>query len=398
MAFLEKRVGKGGTRWRLRWEAPDGSLLSETFDTQAEAKRKKAEIESGKAGGANMTLAALCDEFITHAEALQRNGTRERSTVEQYRQHVAHLKRDEIAKVKLHQLGTPDVQRFLDRLIGGGMSVATAKKVRTSLRRIAKFGQQRGYVVVDPVAATEIEEQRRPDFDEDGLVVIPSKAELQRLIEAADARKAKDKGKAAALVRVLLFCGLRMSELRGLPIPNVVANGANPHLKVTQRADKWQEIGRPKSEGSRRVVPLGPDTAQALRVWMLAAPKGTQRLVFPNGEGKVESYANLWNRLWAPLCGEAGLADKVVRMRKDRYSGKMKPVEVWVPRYGFHAMRHAYASINIENGVTPKKLSTLMGHASIKLTMDLYGHLWPNADADAEIASAAEGLIGVARK
>jgi hypothetical protein len=76
-------------------------------------------------------------------------------------------------------------------------------------------------------------------------------------VEAAEALVAKDKGYAAAVIRLLLFCGLRMSELRGLPRKAIVAVGDAPHVKIVRRADKWQQLGPPKSNGSRRRIPLG---------------------------------------------------------------------------------------------------------------------------------------------
>ena len=46
-------------------------------------------------------------------------------------------------------------------------------------------------------------------------------------------------------------------------------------------------------------------------------------------------------------------------------------------------MRHAAASLFIEQGWNPKKIQTLLGHASITMTMDVYGHLFENAEQDA---------------
>lgn len=43
-------------------------------------------------------------------------------------------------------------------------------------------------------------------------------------------------------------------------------------------------------------------------------------------------------------------------------------------------LRHTYASLLIARNVNLKLLSTLMGHSSIKITLDVYGHLLPNAD------------------
>jgi len=49
----------------------------------------------------------------------------------------------------------------------------------------------------------------------------------------------------------------------------------------------------------------------------------------------------------------------------------------------FHQARHTYASFMIAAGVNPKALSAFMGHSSIKVTFDLYGHLMPGTEAEA---------------
>ena len=43
--------------------------------------------------------------------------------------------------------------------------------------------------------------------------------------------------------------------------------------------------------------------------------------------------------------------------------------------FGPHMLRHVYASLQIERGVTPKRLQKLIGHSSLKMTLDTYGHL-----------------------
>jgi integrase len=53
------------------------------------------------------------------------------------------------------------------------------------------------------------------------------------------------------------------------------------------------------------------------------------------------------------------------------------------PKYGLHALRHAAASLFIEQGFSPKRVQSLMGHSSIGMTFDTYGHLFPSKDDDA---------------
>ena len=55
------------------------------------------------------------------------------------------------------------------------------------------------------------------------------------------------------------------------------------------------------------------------------------------------------------------------------------------PKYGMQSFRHAAASLFIEQGFTPKRVQALMGHSTIQMTFDTYGHLFP-APADDQLA------------
>ena len=61
-----------------------------------------------------------------------------------------------------------------------------------------------------------------------------------------------------------------------------------------------------------------------------------------------------------------------------------------VGRYAMHALRHACASLWIEQGHNPKQIQVLMGHSSIQLTFDTYGHLFKDADADQRAAESVQ--------
>jgi integrase len=63
------------------------------------------------------------------------------------------------------------------------------------------------------------------------------------------------------------------------------------------------------------------------------------------------------------------------------------------PRYTFHSLRHAAASLFIEQGWSPKKVQTVMGHASIQVTFDTYGHLWTNTEDDAKAMAQIEARL-----
>ena len=62
-------------------------------------------------------------------------------------------------------------------------------------------------------------------------------------------------------------------------------------------------------------------------------------------------------------------------------------------KYTAHIFRHAAASLWIERGLNPKRVQTLVGHGSIQLTFDTYGHLFEQFERDASDANAIERAI-----
>jgi integrase len=153
-------------------------------------------------------------------------------------------------------------------------------------------------------------------------------------------------------------------------------------LHVTQRADRFNAIGKPKTASGHRDVPLSPMLLNTLREWKLQCPKGD--LVFPTGTGGIENHSNILQRGLFPVQIAAGVVTK---------SGTAKYT-------GLHSLRHFYASwcINrIEDGglgLPMKNVQHRLGHSSITMTSDVYGHLFPTGDDGAEVAAAEKRLFG----
>lgn len=149
-------------------------------------------------------------------------------------------------------------------------------------------------------------------------------------------------------------------------------------IRVRQRADRFHVIGPPKTAAANRQIPMTPMVRNTLREWKLRCPDGALNLVFPNRAGNIESHGNLYNRYFGPLQVECGITNDGGRAR-----------------FGFHALRHAAASLFIEQGLAPKKVQTIMGHTSITMTFDTYGKLFPDPESDAEAFEQIEArLVG----
>jgi integrase len=67
-----------------------------------------------------------------------------------------------------------------------------------------------------------------------------------------------------------------------------------------------------------------------------------------------------------------------------------RKVKKIIPNFSPYALRHTAASQWIEMNLLPKRIQALMGHTDLKMTMDTYGHLWQDPEADNEIAIGTE--------
>lgn len=319
-------------------------------------------------------------------------GYLERSTVDQYQQHLKFHINPFLGAIKLSELTVPVISDWQSKLHKADRSAAMVRKVTTSLSTLLTHAMERGHVAQNVVRSMSANRRKRKveRRQKQRLLVgrdIPTPLEIDAILQ----HETSDQWRAFFLVAIR--CGLRSSELRGLRWSDI--DFKKSELHVRQRADRFNEIGNPKSEDSQRVVPIPPATLAALQKWKPQCPKleGRQHFVFPNGAGHVESHWNIVERAFKPAWARAGITVPVL----DEDGQATHEVE---PKYtGLHSLRHHFASwcINrkVDGGLElPLKIvSERLGHSNIAITSDTYGHLFPRADDAAELA-AAEGKFG----
>ena len=300
----------------------------------------------------------------------------EQSTIRGYEEHTDLHIYPFIGAKKLSEMTAPAINAFADRLREDGRSPDMVRRVVGSLGAIFREARRRGLSAVDPTAGLDLNLSTR----EDPRPVIPTKAELQAIISNAG-------GRWRPLILTAIFCGLRGSELRGLRWVDV--DFEDRKISVTQRADAFHKVGRLKSKAGYRSIPCPPLVINALREWKLICPKGDLGLVFPTGSGNVESHSNIVQRGFYPTLLAAGLTVRQAVMNdvgEPIINNAGQPVMREVGKYGPHSLRHACASLWIENGMNPKRIQTLMGHSTIQMTFDTYGHLFNDNEADQKAA------------
>jgi integrase len=376
----KNRDGSQGESWIVNYTDQGGTRRMKSFEKKRDADAFHATVNVDVRRG----LHVPDSESITVAEAgdlwLESSALLERTTRVQYRQHANLHIVPLLGAVKLSQLTVPMVRAFEDKL-AKTRSPVMVRKVLTSLGSILADAQERGLVAQNVVRGLRLQrrgrgaEQRQKPTLEVG-VNIPTPMEVRAIITALEADT-----RWRPLLLTAILTGLRASELRGLRWSDIDLKRGE--LRVRQRADRYSKLGPPKSKAGLRTVPLPPLLVNVLRTWKLACPTGDLDLAFPSSRGGVEKLSNIVEDGLIPVGVAAGVITKTA---KAKYSG-------------LHALRHFHASWCInrkEDGgleLPLKLVSARLGHASIQITADRYGHLFPSADDGAELAAAEQALL-----
>jgi integrase len=372
MSVREKMVTVRGEQvkfWIADYADGTGHRHQRRFKTKKEAAAHHDQLKTVIRAGQHvalphdLTIAGAADKWLKKIAA----DGRERATLKTYKEHTAHILR-RIGTQKLAKMTKGHVEAFRDGMLEGDKALSRdmAGKVLTSLKGILKANG-----VSHLGDNITVKNAKRRKLKLEAGRDIPTPDEVARLVKVAKP------GRIRTLVMTAASTGLRASELRGLRWSDVDLKAGEIHVR--QRADRFNQIGPPKSEGSARTVPIGPEVAHALKEWKIANAK--HAYVFSTGTGTIDNHSNVL-RSFETVQTAAGMVDK---------AGK--------PKYGMHALRHFFASWCINSRASGgrelpvKEVQTLLGHSSITMTLDVYGHLFPRRDDRNELEASERRLF-----
>jgi integrase len=373
--------GEPKEAWVVDYVDQHGDRHIKTFAKKRDADAHHAIVGAAVRAGTHtadsksVTVAKAAELWLENREA----AGLERATLAGYRQHVDIHILPILGALRLSQLTVPLVRGFEDRLRQDGRSLAMVRNVRRSLGGILADAQERGLVAQNVVRS--LRKRRAARAESNGKlkigVDIPTPAEMRAIVGKLDTAA----GRYRPLLLTAIFTGLRASELRGLCWSDVDLKAGELHVR--QRADRYGKIGRPKSEAGERTVPLPPMVIAALREHRLACPRNDQDIVFASRRGDIEHRNAIAERGFHPVQIAAGVVDQ-------HGGAKYK---------GLHSLRHFYASWCINRRVDGglelplKVVQARLGHASIQMTADTYGHLFPRGDDGSELAAAEKAFL-----
>jgi integrase len=321
--------------------------------TKAEVQQKLRQLQEQAERGQllnspDVTLAAYLAEWLAGVRETVQPGT-----YNNYESHVRLHITPRIGGTKLRALTAPLVKSFLNQMAEGGASPVLRGKVAVTLGVALSEA-----VEMDLLPSNPAHSVRKPKA---------ARREMASLVpeQAAAFLDAARQDRLFALYAVALDTGARQGELYGLQWQDVDFEAGCLHVRRSLRELRGKlSLGPPKTEQSRRRIDLCPYSLDALnehRARMLAEghyrPDGP---VFCDTDGGWLRKSNVRRRSYLPTLRRAGLSG--VR---------------------FHDLRHTVASLLLSDGESVKVVSERLGHANAAMTLNIYAHVAPGAQARA---------------
>ncbi|MBA3629267.1 MAG: site-specific integrase [Actinobacteria bacterium] len=343
MASIRQHRGK----WQARYYDPSGRLRSRSFARKSDARAFLAAVETDKRRGEwtdpRLGRVTLGEYVETWAATKANVRARTRLNVEgRLRAHILPV----FGPVALGAIQPADVRAWVAELSAKGLAPSTVKATYLTFGQIMRTAEIDGIIHRSPCIGVE-------------LPADSSRTEMHFLTPgqvAALASSVDDRYR--CLIFTAAYTGMRAGELGALKLERV--NLLKRTVDVVESLGEVRGVltTGPTKTGKRRTVSLPSFLADMIGAHIGSYP-GRDGYVFTAAQGGPIRQHNFRERHFKPATRRAGLPEGV----------------------RFHDLRHTCAAILIDQGSNPKQIQARLGHASIRTTLDRYGHLFDGHDA-----------------
>jgi integrase len=357
-----RRQGEG----RREVMAGSREALREKYTREIEARKQGLDREAGSRTLAEFLISRFLPFYRSEVEP---------QTWSDYRLHIESNIVPHLGAIPLERLETRDVDQWMTKLrcqvsprTGRVLTERTVNYAHAVLRRSLQFAVDWRYIATNPASARMRAVKRRKKLRITSIrFLTPQQSQVLLAAVREDALE--------ALYLLALTTGMREGELFGLTWPDIDVDHSkltvNRALAYTKRRKgepgERHVLKAPKTLGSRRTIELPRVAIEALE---RHARRQKEMKEAAGDEWKEEGFV-FTSRKGTPLDPGNAL---------HRFQKLLKKNEL--PKVRFYDLRHTHASLLIAEGVHAKKIAERLGHASIKLTMDTYGHLFEGSDRE----------------
>jgi len=337
------------TRWRARWRDPNGRSRSRNFDRKVDAQRFLERVGTAMQTGAyaepslqRTTFDAWATEWL---EAVDVAPTTRRG----YDQALDRI-RPTFSGMKVGSIDRPTVRRFVTEMRRSGYAPKTVKNTVSVLKGIFDLAVEARALPENPATRMRLGAQRRHE----PLFLTPE--QVNALVDAAAPAY-------RTLIRFAAYTGGRPGELAGLKIGRLDLLRGTVTFAETLTTLAGKLVEGPTKTYETRAVPLPTFLREELAEYLaarrhqLGRDLGPDDLVFVSSKGYPIRTDKLLR--WVKAAAERAGQSRSLRT---------------------YDLRHTYASLLIAAGAHPKVVQERLGHKTITMTFDVYGHLFPALD------------------
>lgn len=356
MPSIAKRIDG---RWRARYRDSSGREHSKHFSRRVDAQRWLDEVTASVVTGSYVGPRSARITIGDYSERWRSSQVHRPTTAAQVETNLRRHVRPFFCERPLGSVRRSEVQAWVKGR-SEVLAPATVELVYRYLSAVFRAAVEDRLIPSSPcsrIALPRREQRRVEPLGTDAVLA---------LIEAVPARY-------AALVVLAAGTGLRQGECFGLTVEHLDMLRRMVHVEqqLVLMPGAAPYLAAPKTDASRRTVPLPAVVVDALARHLATYPVGPHGLIFTTEHAEPIRRTS-FSTIWRPAVKVAELPD----------------------RSGFHSLRHYYASLLIRHGESVKVLQARLGHASASETLDTYSHLWP--DSEDRTRQAVDEVLGSA--
>jgi integrase len=376
MATAGPKITRHGNRFRVAFRE-NGSIKRKSFATESEAKAFLGFLRVHRAGRSE--LAAGIDRLANgkrtptigeYAHELTSDPGLRPNSVKMYRNAMKKIAvtSPDLADRQLAKVTVQDMRELFNTLD------ANRDNVHRLLSRVFTAAIREGLIRVSPLMQSGIKLSKVKGRTKRDRIRALTAEQVEALARAADDRYQLP-------IRVGAYVGLRAGEVGGLRVEDIDFEGCRIHVRRNlQEAEGggWY-LCDPKTATSERDLKVDCSIIDDIRAYVRTYP--------PLDDGTL-----FYTRYRTPALGQT-LSHAVTEAAKKAGLYRKEDGRQWPT---FHKLRNTCASLLIAAKLEPKAIQRYLGHASITMTYDLYGDLFPKADDP--IAEAMGALRAAAER
>jgi integrase len=352
MAWIVTRSRKdGGTSYKVCWWDLGGRQRSRTFRRHDHASRYKRDIEHQKDAGTyrnpNLGKITVAKFYEHYMKTSPPDAESTRSLYDMhYRRYVGPL----LGTAPINSLTMPGVKAFLGDLREAGAGDPTVSAVHRLVRRLLSVAVEEGRIPSNPAKGIKRPAQERTEMN------FLEPIQVAALAKVVPARY-------SALVYLLAYTGARIGEAAALRVKHVDLLRRTVRIEEASKEVDGRVFTGPTKTRQKRAVALPPSIAEMLGVHLaqFSDPADLETLVFTSPQGQQLRQKAFRARVLKPSLAKAGPP----------------------PGVRTHDLRHTAVAIATQAGLHAKQIQEMLGHSSIQITFDTYGHLFKSMHGEA---------------